>query len=230
VTALRLRSTYLTRQMQALKLTGQRFGHLVVLRRHTLHTGKIKWECLCDCGNLTIVVSSTLNNGKTKSCGCLRGKNTVHGHARRGQHSRTYRIWRSLFKRCYQQTSPHYHRYGARGIQVDPRWFTFEGFYADMGECPEGKSIERIHNDRNYWKGNCVWATQKQQMRNTSKNKLVTWQGQTKSLAEWAELYNITQSLLWQRIYRLGWPLERAFTAPPRPIRSGKKSKPDDNH
>jgi len=215
--------------MQALKLTDRRFGCLIVLRRHVASVGKVKWECLCDCGKMTVVVGSALISGKTKSCGCLRGKHTTHGQAKRGQHSCAYRTWQSLFIRCYKKNSLHYNRYGGRGIEVDPRWFTFENFYVDMGNCLENQSLERINNDRNYWKGNCMWATSKQQMRNTSKNRLVTWQGQTKCIAEWAEIYGITQSLLWQRLYRLNWPLERALTAPPRLIRSSKSSKTHGN-
>jgi hypothetical protein len=208
--------------MRALKLTGQRFGQLVVIRRCPSSGYRVKWECLCDCGKTTSVVASALQTGRTKSCGCLRGKRSKHGHAKRNAHTRTYGIWRSLFKRCYKPNSAYFYRYGARGIEVDPRWATFEGFYADMGDCPEGHTLERLHNDRNYWKGNCIWATQRAQMRNTSKNRVLTWQGQTKCIAEWAEMYNITQSLLWQRLYRLGWSLERALTTPPRPIRSGR--------
>ena len=209
--------------MRPLKLEGRRFGRLTVLGKRRIEPRKAHWECLCDCGKTTFVVTSALTIGKTKSCGCLRGRATTHGHAKRGQHSRSYRIWRSLFKRCYNPTNPYYDRYGGRGIEVDPRWFVFKNFYADMGDCPEGKSLERVNNDRNYWKGNCVWATHKQQARNTSTNTLITWQGQTHCIAEWADMYNITQSLLWQRLYRLGWSIERALTTPPRRIRSGPK-------
>jgi hypothetical protein len=216
-----------TRRMKALNLAGQCFGKLFVVQQAPRRGKKLCWICTCSCGNTCEVTTSQLRTGKTRSCGCLRAEKAAtvitHGQARRNSHTRSYRIWRSLLKRCYKPDSPYYARYGERGIEVDPRWFTYEGFYADMGDCPEGMSLERLHNDRNYWRGNCVWATQTTQMRNTSVNRLITWQGRTKCVAEWAELYNITQSLLWQRVYRLGWPVEKALLTPPRRIRSGPK-------
>lgn len=90
-----------------------------------------------------------------------------------------------------------------------------------MGDCPEDKTLERVNNNRNYWKGNCVWATQKQQTRNTCSNKKVYFQGQYKCIPEWAEIYGRDANLIYQRIVRLGWTPERALTAPVRPIRSG---------
>lgn len=213
--------------MQALNLVNQKFGKLQVLKKALKRNNKTRWLCQCACGKTCEVTTSQLRSGKTRSCGCLRREKAAstctHGHARRDSNTRSYRIWRSLFKRCYKSSSPYFGRYGGRGIEVDPRWFTFKGFYTDMGDCPEGLSLERLNNDRNYWKGNCVWATKITQARNTSTNKMITWQGRTLCVAEWAEVYKITQSLLWQRIYRLGWSVEKALTTPPRPIRSGPK-------
>jgi hypothetical protein len=211
--------------MKLLKLEGKRFGKLVVQDRADSKKGKTVWRCLCDCGQVTTVVGYQLTAGKTRSCGCLKlevlKKPRKHGQSHRGQHTRAYRIWRSLFKRCYNSNSRYYYRYGGRGIEVDPRWFDFVNFYADMGDCPENKTLERVNNSRNYWKGNCVWATQKQQTRNTSANKKVYFQGQWKCITEWAEMYGKNANLIYQRIVRLGWTPERALTAPVRPIRSG---------
>jgi hypothetical protein len=213
------------KRMKPIDLTQQRFGKLLVLTKAPNRRGRTHWHCQCDCGTTCIVSTDGIRTGKTRSCGCLRielaaGKIT-HGHARRGKHTNSYRTWRSMFERCYDKKSKWYHRYGGRGIEIDPRWFEYEGFYADMGDCPEGMSLERVHNNRNYWVGNCVWATQKQQARNTSTSKLITWQGQTKPVAEWAELQNIPQNTLWQRLFRLKWSVDRAMTTPPRRICSG---------
>lgn len=221
------RSTYASRQMKLLNLEGQRFERLVVQSRAGSVNGKTTWNCLCDCGKVKITTTSQLRAGKTRSCGCLKleavRRPRKHGQAHRGEHTRAYRVWRSLFKRCYDPNSAYYARYGGRGIEVDPRWFEFSNFYMDMGDCLENKSLERVNNNRNYWKGNCIWATQKQQTRNTSANKKVYFQGQYKCISEWAEIYGKSFDLVYQRIVRLGWSPERALTAPARPIRSGPK-------
>jgi hypothetical protein len=213
--------------MKPLNLEGKRFGRLVVQTRAESKNGKTAWRCLCDCGQTKVITGSQLRTGRTRSCGCLAlevlKRPRKHGQSHRGRHTRAYRIWRSLFKRCYSPGFRYYYRYGGRGIEVDPRWFNFLNFYADMGDCPEDKTLERVNNNRNYWKGNCVWATQKQQARNTSSNKTIYFQGQYKCIAEWAEIYNKDASLVYQRIVRLGWAPERALTAPVRPIRSGPK-------
>jgi hypothetical protein len=211
--------------MRPLKLEGQRFGYLTVQTRSTSRPGKSRWTCLCVCGVTCTVIGSQLTSGKTRSCGCLKLKKLQkprkHGQAIRGKHTRTYKIWRGLFKRCYVKNFKYYNRYGGRGIEVDPRWFDFCVFYEAMGECPPGKTLERVNNNRNYWKGNCVWACRTTQARNTSKNRLVTYQGQTKCVAEWAALYDLSHSLVLQRLTRLNWSVERAITTPPRAIRSG---------
>ncbi len=80
----------------------------------------------------------------------------------------TYRIWCAMKQRCLNPNTAAYHRYGGRGITVCERWVTFENFLADMGERPEGLSLERVNNNGNYEPGNCVWATPKMQAANRS--------------------------------------------------------------
>ncbi len=99
----------------------------------------------------------------------LREAKTVHGHARkRGerQGTRTYHTWAGMIQRCTNTKDRNWKDYGGRGITVCDQWFDFSSFLADMGERPEGTSIDRIDNDGNYEPSNCRWATPSVQMQN----------------------------------------------------------------
>ena len=150
---------------------GDRFGKLVAMnfKRGSKFTPRM-WACICDCGNTSIVRSTNLHSGNTRSCGCDSSRVTTeknrfrtHGMSR----TRTYRIWRNMHTRCYYKNSRTY--YGNRGIIVCERWFKFDNFLKDMGKCPENRSIDRINNDGNYEPGNCRWATATQQANNKRK-------------------------------------------------------------
>lgn len=82
-----------------------------------------------------------------------------------------YEAWHGILQRCNNPNHPWYHSYGGRKITVCERWLKFENFYADMGDCPEGLTIERIDNDEGYYSGNCKWATPTEQQRNKRLNK-----------------------------------------------------------
>jgi hypothetical protein len=149
-------------------LVGNRYGMLVVLRRFDVR----QWACKCDCGNVTYPYTGALVRGATQSCGCNRDKAAgislyTHGHSRKGKHTSAYSVWSNMLTRC---TNPHFHQwadYGGRGIGIDdPRWYVFEHFYADMGDPPNGLTLDRKDNNLGYSKGNCRWATPLEQRHN----------------------------------------------------------------
>lgn len=196
------------------------FGRLrvVSLGPSTKH-GKRRWNCVCECGNATLVLGVQLCSGRTASCGCLhrdrmREINTTHGMAGTPE----YQAWWNMLARCTNPEHDWYSDYGGRGIQVCERWRdSFENFYADMGPRPSpDHSLDRENNDGNYEPGNVRWATKPQQNRNLRVNALMTLNGKSATAAEWAEITGISAITIATRRKR-GWSDERALTTPPQP-------------
>lgn len=133
----------------------------------------------------------------------------------------TYNVWSSMLARCRNPNCPAFPNYGGRGIDVCDAWISFKGFLADMGERPEGLTLERIDNDRGYGPDNCRWATRSEQGRNKRSTRLLTVDGQTLSMAEWSERTGLKISTIWARIAK-GWPESVAVTTPLITERKGK--------
>lgn len=127
--------------------------------------------------------------------------------------SRTYNIWTFMIQRCNNKNFSEYHRYGARGITVCDHWLSFQNFLSDMGECPNGRSIERRENDKGYEPSNCRWATARDQARNRRSNRWLTHDGRTQLLIDWADELNITHAAILKRFQR-GWSIEKVLSTP----------------
>jgi len=196
-------------------LTNKVFGRLIVIRHHEIRNGTWYWLCLCRCGDQTIVRGSHLTDGGTKSCGCLctdnvRKANTKHGMS----FTPTHYSWSGMKTRCLNKNSVDYENYGGRGIKICNEWLKFDNFYEDMGERPEGKTLERVCNDGDYNKYNCVWATIQEQNDNRSVSLSLTFNDKTMTFKKWADSLGLKYDTLWKRIYVSGWSLDKALTLP----------------
>lgn len=89
-----------------------------------------------------------------------------HGMKRRGGRNRVYDCWVLMRQRCQNPKATGYENYGGRGIRVCKRWEAFEAFYADMGDPPDGHTLDRINNNGNYSPRNCRWASFSDQVKN----------------------------------------------------------------
>ncbi|MNE26673.1 hypothetical protein D3C80_1200490 [compost metagenome] len=168
-------------------LSGQIFGRLTVIDRAPNKGGRTMWNYLCECGNSGSTASYYLTTGGTTSCGCFHREmigrmgrdQATHGATRGGKLTATYSSWSAMRERVLSKTHHAYARYGGRGIEICERWLVGEGllsgyecFLEDMGERPDGHSIDRIDTNGNYEPGNCRWATPAMQARNAVDNKM----------------------------------------------------------
>jgi hypothetical protein len=124
-----------------------------------------------------------------------------------------YNSWKGMMARCYNEGHMHFSSYGGRGIVVCDRWHDFDCFAADMGERPEGHSLDRINNDMGYSPENCRWATAKEQANNRRNNTVIEANGVEKTLSQWAEDLGTSASTISARI-NMGWSAEDAVSVP----------------
>jgi hypothetical protein len=185
-------------------LAGQRFGRLLVIEyKGTSPTRHDLWLCMCDCRKESIVTSSNLRSGTTSSCGCYhleRQRTIPRTHGQSNPKTRAYRSWASMKARCQNPKVQKYPLYGGRGITICAPWIAFENFYADMGECPEGMTLERKDSNGNYEPGNVRWASVLEQSRNRRSSKYVIHNGQRLALKDYATIMGIKYTTAYKQL------------------------------
>lgn len=140
-------------------------------------------------------------------------RRTTAGRAERKQQMSLRTAWGQMIARCYDPKHHKYESYGGRGIRVCDRWICFWLFEKDMGERPPGMTLNRINNDGPYSPENCEWASHVEQNRNRRDNLLLTHNGETRCLAQWAERLGVRRQAIRRRI-DCGWSVEEALTIP----------------
>ena len=208
-------------------LTGKKFDRLTVIKLY----GKDKnyhrlWLCQCNCGNTTIAHLGTLLNGHKKSCGCKPRSHITHNMSK----TRFHKIWKGIKYRCINKNNIAYKYYGGRGIKICDRWLKFKNFRDDMYQSylehvkqfgEKNTTIERKNNNGNYELNNpCVWATKKEQGNNRKTNHLLTFNGQTLTIAQWGKKLNINSHIICSRINEYGWSTDQALSIPVRKRKS----------
>lgn len=195
-------------------LAEKRFGRLTVSSfvGDDKHGNKM-WQCRCDCGNAKVVRGQHLKAGLIRSCGCFHDEcsavaNRTHGKRK----AKVYSVWGAMLARCRNPNNKRFKDYGGRGIKICESWLHFENFLADMGEPPEGGTLDRIDGNGNYAPGNCTWSTHTQQARNRRSTVHVTVDGVTKPLGAWVEESGLKYATVWRRIFICGWSPKDAIT------------------
>lgn len=188
-------------------LEGKRFGKLLVLKSAENIGKNTAWLCRCDCGIQRAILTYNLLSGKSRSCGCVRGKKLgdsqrTHGDSK----TRLYAIYKSMKQRCYNRNTPAYRYYGGNGIKICDPWLNdFANFkkWSLSNGYNDSLSIDRIDPSAGYGPENCRWATTKQQQNNKLNSMFVVVGDEKHTIAEWAELTGTNKQTLYDKFYRL---------------------------
>lgn len=203
---------------KAIDLTGMIFGRLKVVKRDANDShGTARWLCLCECGNEKVIRGDKLRTGEIMSCGCYQNEcrksndrkakiakaNTKHGLS----NTRLYYVYDNMIKRCYDINNVKYKNYGQRGITVCDEWKLDRGSFYEWvinSGYQDGLTIDRVDVNKGYSPDNCRWATPKVQANNKTNNNYITYNNETRTIAEWADITNIPYGTLWRR-KNSGW-------------------------
>lgn len=214
---------------------GEKFYRLTVIEEVEPIGSRRRVRCRCDCGKHHVVDIAQIKHGNVRSCGCASHdaarrvcieRNTTHGQTG----TRFYIIWKQMRRRGLNPTEVNKRWYGENGVGLHAPWKEFEAFQGDMhvGYLEHSRAhgegnttLDRLDNSKGYFPDNVRWATFKQQSRNQDRVPKYEFQGQSRSLAEWAEHVGVDACTLKMRL-RIGWTVERALTTPVKPSKRGK--------
>lgn len=215
-----------------MSLVGERFGRWFVKELGEPYTfpstnhSKIRYICKCDCGEEKLVREDSLLRGDSKSCGCLAKEKTKEAVTKHGlSRHKLYNVWNDMRRRCNDPSRKDYKHYGQRGITVCERWNDelngLNAFLEDMSLPHEnGLELDRIDVNGNYCKENCRWVDRRTQVINRRfigngfDAHLIEFNGEKLCISQWADKLGINKQVISDRLGKLNWDVERAFTTP----------------
>jgi hypothetical protein len=187
-----------------IEMEGRKFGRLLVLKlaEERGNRGQLKYLCQCDCGTVKLITGEDLRRGLIVSCGCFqkeraREANKTHGGCCSGEiergYDKLYTVWQAMKDRCFNPNSIEYKSYGGRGITVCNDWLNYAkfrdfmlGIGYDVNSMRKTQTIDRIDVNGNYEPSNCRLLTMAEQQFNKTNNRLIEFNGETKTVTEWA--------------------------------------------
>lgn len=190
------------------KFVNKRQGNLLIIGVDHMSpkTGRM-WKCQCDCGRTVLLPTYRIASGGVTSCPiCGTAKNRVGAserlikHGLRNKNKRLYAAWKAIISRCTYPGDTDYKYYGAVGIDYADEWNEFPAFYewAMSHGYRDDLTIDRIDNSRGYYPDNCRWENNKVQAVNHSNSILVTIDGTTMCLADWARAAGVSRWSIYQ--------------------------------
>ncbi len=198
-------------------LTGKKFGRLTVIEQCGRNKqGGVLWQCKCDCGNNHVASNGALCAGTVQSCGCLKEERQKESVTKHGLHQNPlYKKWQGMKTRCTNKKAANYHDYGGRGIKVCGEWeHDFLSFYkwAIANGYADGLTLDRIDVNGDYCPENCRWATIEEQNNNQRNSRVLTHNGKTQTVGQWAKETGLNYQTIRRRIDILHWSVEKALT------------------
>ena len=196
-------------------------SHWTVIEQVDHKPGKhTRWRCRCDCIDKTeqVIDGCSLRNGSSRQClKCAHKITGQHNSTHKETETRLYYIWCSMKSRCGNPSDDAYPRYGGRGIAVCDEWNeSYENFrnWANANGYQDNLSIDRINNNGDYCSENCRWSTDTEQANNRRSNRIIVFNDEEHTLAEWARITGIHRGTLADRIDKHHWSVEKALTIP----------------
>ena len=182
-------------------LLGQKFTRWSVVDVSEKKKRRTAWKVRCDCGKISCVATNNLTTGKSKSCGCLQREKSKQHLTKHGQrYTPLYRRWLGMRSRCSIK-APQRKDYYDRGIGVCSEWDNFMNFKKDMGgSFKQELTLDRIDNNKGYFKENCRWVDRETQNNNQKRSHRVKHKGNEYTIREFCEKYNLVYNTIRRKV------------------------------